>query len=86
MTVRIQLHGTSSLGHFFKKYEVEMEACTPEEEGNGMVSSLRNYLRGLIKSGELTTGKIVIDYTRLNGNHHNNSKNEEYCGLDTDSV
>ncbi|MFH0956946.1 MAG: hypothetical protein V1813_03715 [Candidatus Aenigmatarchaeota archaeon] len=86
MVFKIQLHGTSSGGHFFKKYEVELDASTPEEERNGMVSSLRNYLKGHITNGELTSGKILIDYNRLNGNHNNKPKNEGYCGLDTDNV
>jgi hypothetical protein len=82
MTVKIHIHGASSGGHFFKKYEVEIGDSTPADVGNGMVSSLRNYLKGLMTNGELTSGKITIDYTHFN----REIENEEYHGLDTDAV
>jgi hypothetical protein len=87
MTMKIHMSGASTGGHFFKRYETEVGDATPQEEGECMVSTMRNYLKGLIRAGELTSGKIVIEYTRLNG--HQNGRNhetEEYRGLDTDAV
>jgi hypothetical protein len=87
MTVKIEIHGASTGGHFFKKYETEVGDATPQEEGECMVSTLRNYLKGLIRDGELTSGKIVMEYTRLNCHHNGkNHETEEYHGLDTDNV